>query len=432
MLLFAPNLAMFRKRLRYPRFIAGALTLVLAAVFPLTGWAQPSADRLPVYEIPTPTSGNSQQHHLALTADRRLILSWVETDGKTSTVRFAIRQHKRWSPVRTVTTVDGKLGDPPVVMGLSDGSLAAAWMPYISNTTDRYAADIVVARSLDGGQSWSQPLKPYGDSARIYDAQMSLAPLPDGQLALVWTDMRHASHDSGHDKKLNRYQLMATVIDQSWQASPEMTLDDDVCSCCRVYTDVQGGDLLSVYRDHAPGEVRDIAAVRWQPQSVKGSTPVHADHWVIPGCPSNGPSVDLLHKMAVVAWFSAADGKGRVKISFSPDQGAHFQPPVELDNNANGFVNTLLLEDGSALAAWRGRKQGDEELKIARVSRTGKTSHLATVYQGGFPKWPSKYLGMERIGKRLYVVWTDPVQKKVRLTVALLPKKWVAAKRYTR
>jgi len=365
-------------------------------------------------ELSLPTTGISQQHHLAQTADGQLIVSWVEGDGETSTAKFTILEKQGWSLPLTVVKVDGKLADPPVVLGLSDGSLAAAWMPYIKDAPDRYAADIYLARSIDGGLTWSTPLKPYADAARIYDAQMSLAALPDNKLALVWTDMRNAGHGPEH-KQDNRFQLMATVVDKNWRASPEIILDDDVCSCCRSFTDAQGEQLVTVYRDHSEGEIRDISAVRWQAAGNPRIAGVHADGWVIGGCPSNGQSVDMATHGTVVAWFTAADGKGRVKTAFSNDGGAHFELPIELDANASGYANALMLDDGSALVSWRGRNGPEDELRVAKVTKSGLVSRQTTVYRGGFPKWPSKYLGMVRVGKEAYVAWTDPVQKKVRL-----------------
>lgn len=375
----------------------------------------------PVRELELPTVGVNQQHHLAHTADGKLILSWVETKDFKNNVRFAIYGKDGWLPPQTVISSDSKLADPPVVHGLSDGTLAAAWMLSEKTDKDPYAAAIYLSRSSDGGHTWSVPLKPYNGRARIYDAQMSLAPLPDAGLALIWTDSRHVNHDDSKSgsKNASRYQLMATVLDKDWQASKEITLDDDVCSCCRSYTTARDSELVTVYRDHLKGEVRDISAVRWNRNGVIQSTPVHDDHWVINGCPSNGPSVDLSGQQAIVAWFTAGDGKGRVRISFSAD-GDIFKLPIEVDDHAIGYANALLLNDGSALVNWRSNAGPEEELMIARVTTGGEVLDRTKVYRGSFARWPSKYPGMEKIGNEVFVAWTDPLKKKVRLAAVAL------------
>ncbi|WP_020563999.1 sialidase family protein [Methylosarcina fibrata] len=370
----------------------------------------------PVQELDVPAAEGSKQHHLSQTADGRLILSWVESDGPSSTVRFAVREGPAWSPVRTVSRVDGKLGDPPVVFGLDDGSLAAAWMPYVKGGKSQYAADIYLARSQDGGLSWSPAFKPYAKKARIYDAQMSLTPLPDARIALVWTDMRDAD---GHKKK-DRYRLMATVLAKNQQrAGKETTLDGDVCSCCRVYTAARGEDLLTVYRDHAQGEIRDTAAVRWRPGGKAQAASVPGEGWHIEGCPSNGPAVDVSGPATAAAWFSAADGKGRVRVAFSKDGGKRFAKPVEVDDNANGYVNVSLLNQDAALVSWRGRAGPEDELRIAMVE-AGGISRQTVIYRGDFPKWPSKYPGMVRLGQQAFVAWTDPAKNRVRLAAVML------------
>lgn len=382
--------------------------------------AKPS-DSFRLRELNVPSTGTSQQHNLSKTPEGHLIVSWVETDGHNSTVKFATLEGKKFSFAHEVIQVEGKLAAAPVVLSLSDGTLAAAWMPYPQQKGgNRYLSDIYLARSIDGGLSWSPSLKPYGAAAHIYDAQMSLTALPDKQLALVWTDMRHVDADAAADKKYNRYQLMAAVIDKDWRPSPEITLDADVCSCCRSYTAASADRLVTVYRDHLPGEIRDISAVRWKPSGNIQSKVVNSDGWVINGCPSNGPSVDMSRTNTVAAWFSAADGNGRVKVAFSDDSAAHFESPIELDNNASGYANVLLLDDGSALAGWRGRAGPQDELKIGKVSKNGKLSRQTTVYRGGFPKWPSKHLAMARIGQQAFMAWTDPQQKRVRLVLVRL------------
>ncbi|WP_221048844.1 sialidase family protein [Methylogaea oryzae] len=404
--------------LPFARLVLRRCSLVLACLAAGASWAAGGG----VEEIETPAAANSQQHRLGHTADGRLILSWVEVAEGRSSSRFSVRDGDRWTAPATVASVPGKLAAPPVVMGLADGALAAAWMSYVPGSTDRTSAEIRLARSADGGRTWSEPARPYGDDARVYDAQMSLAALPAGRLALVWTDKRHVQAEgaghaehSEHAAHAQRYQLIATVMDAALRPGEEITLDSDVCSCCRSDTAAQGGELVTVYRDHAGSEVRDIAAARWNPAGEVRSGPVHVDGWVLNGCPSNGPAVDMRGAQAVVAWFTAADGAGRVRLAFSSDAGASFGDPIEVDSEAVGYADTVLLEDGSAMVSWRGRNGPQEELRAARVAPNGAVLGRVTIYQGGFPNWPSKYPELERAGGKAYVAWTDPLLKRVRL-----------------
>ncbi|MDN5869486.1 MAG: exo-alpha-sialidase [Nitrococcus sp.] len=400
---------------------------VLVAV--LGCWAAlASAADVGAAQTAMPAPLGSHQHGLRTTADGRLILSWVETEEDTSRLRFSIREQGGWSTPRTVVTVHLELAAPPVVLGLSDGALAAAWMVHPAHGYNRYAGEIYLSRSTDGGKHWSEPLKPYSAAVRVYDAQMSLAPLEDGRLALVWTDQRHK----------HRYQTRATVVDWEGKSRSEILLDSDVCSCCETDTAAQGNALWTAYRDHLEGEVRDISLVRWSSAGPARSALVHNDHWVIEGCPSNGPAVDRRAELTMVSWFTVAnsvaraqagssdpqswkdwitatDGVGRVLTAFSQQGVGHFGKPIEVDSNANGYVNALLLGDGSALVAWRDRAGPTEKLQLAQVRQDGTVHGRTTVYHGDFPGWPSRHIGLALVGNSVYVAWTDPEPERVRL-----------------
>lgn len=155
-----------------------------------------------------------------------------------------------WSQPRAVVTVQGKLADGPVVMGLTDSMLAASWMVSRHTPESPYAADLYLVRSRDDGQTWAQPIKPYGKAARIYDAQMSLSAIADGKLALVWTDQRGIRQLPQGGSEEGSSRLTATVVDGKGTPGPERLLDGDVCSCCSVGSAAQGQEVLTVYRDH--------------------------------------------------------------------------------------------------------------------------------------------------------------------------------------
>lgn len=373
-----------------------------------------------IREITLPAKGVSKQHELTRTADNQLLASWVESEGQKNAVRFAVYDGANWLPTRTVISTDTKLAASPVVFGMSGGSLSVFWMQGVKNDKDPYAADIYWVRSTDAGQTWTAPIKPYSTQARIYDAQMSFAPMPEDKLALVWTDSRFVGHDESETSpnKTSRYQIMAAILNKDGRIGKEMILDNDVCSCCRVYTDAEGDELMTVYRDHLKGEIRDISAVSWQEGRISQQFPVHTDHWIINGCPSNGPSVDLTKANGVIAWFNGGDGKGKFWLGFT-SKGA-IKSSVVVDDHAIGFGKAKLLDGGSALVVWRSNVGPEEELVLAQVTPTGEINNRKVIYRGSFPRWPSNYLSLETIGNQAYIAWTDPVKKQVRLVAVNL------------
>lgn len=390
---------------------AGHLTvwLILLSLFSGTGCtpSMPGQDRRLAAGIESPAPDGSRQHHLTTTADGQLLLSWVEATPPVNRLRFSILGQQGWTAPATLAQTSAKFAAPPKVVALAGGSLAAAWMVAAARGDDKYAADIYVSHSADGGKHWSEPTTPYSSNARIYDAQMSLTPLANGQLALVWTDTRNLKSD-------HRHQLMASLIDSTGRLNDEVTLDDDVCSCCETGIAAQGDDWLVAYRDHLPGEVRDIALVGSRGGHFSRSL-VYDDHWVIDGCPSNGPDVAWKGSRVIVAWFSAADGRGRVRAAFSDDNGNTFSPPLELDDNANGYVSVLLTDDGDGIVAWRRRAGSEEALRVAKLGADGASFQRVAVYQGDFPRWPSRHLKLANLADSVYVAWNDLTSNRVRL-----------------
>ncbi|MFA5982409.1 MAG: exo-alpha-sialidase [Methylococcaceae bacterium] len=392
------------------------LRLIVAGyLYVAFGWVM--ADQS-VHNIEIPALAGSHQHRLSQTADGRLILSWVDSGQGNNYFRFSILNAGVWSQASTVATVSGKLGAAPWLIGLSDGAMAAVWMDYPEGKKKSYLGRLQLARTQDQGKTWSKAIQPYDENARIYDAQMGAVALPEGKMALIWTDMRAQTTEA-------RFQLFSTLIDAEGHASKEQVLDANVCSCCPTDTSADGHVLLTAYRDHLSGEVRDISVARWgtgEHPLTATSSRVNVDNWVLDGCPSNGPAIDFKQKQAVVAWFTGVDGEGKVRVAFSHDSGLSFKQVAELDTDAAGYVDTVLLSDGAALVSWRSRVGPEDELKLARVSTDGSIQGQWSIFRGSFPRWPSRDPVLTVVAKQAYLAWTDASENRVRLVSVDLPK----------
>jgi hypothetical protein len=298
--------------------------------------------------------------------------------------------------------------DFPSVIAVPDGSLAAHWL--VKSGSGTYAYDVNIARSKDGGKTWSKPIVPHRDNTQTEHGFVSLIPLPDGRLGAVWLDgrnMKDAKHSDEGAPAAESMTLRYAAIDADGKLSDEAELDERVCECCQTSAALTSEGAIAVYRDRSQGEVRDIYSVKQVNGSWAAPRAVQADNWTINGCPVNGPSVAADGRRVVVAWFTEAEEQPRVKISFSTDAGATFDKSILVDDSqAVGRVDALLLPDGSALVCWLSGNAEGGAIKVRRVQSDGTLGPPAVVAEtdisrsSGFPR-------MARLGDEVHFAWTE-------------------------
>jgi hypothetical protein len=373
-----------------------------------------TSSELPLTIQPTnsPTNGDSREPELNPADNGRIILSWVEkVSEKGYALRLSLRDSTGWSEARTVAEGENwfvNWADFPSAIALRDGSLAAHWL--VKSGKGTYAYKVNIARSDDGGKTWSQPVVPHRDNTQTEHGFVSLIPLPDGRLGAIWLDGRNMKDMKETDEHVPAPESMTlryTAIDRNGNLSDEAELDNRVCECCQTSATVTSDGPIAVYRDRSASEVRDIYVVRQVNGSWSAPQVIHADNWQINGCPVNGPSVAADGRRVVVAWFTSAGDNPRVKIAFSDDAGATFNKPIQVDDGENvGRVDTLLLPDGSALVCWLSGSIEGGEIKVRRVRADGKLGPSSVIAKtdisrsSGFPR-------MARFGDEVQFAWTE-------------------------
>jgi len=361
----------------------------------------------------SPTEGDSREPELNATHDGRIILSWVE---KTSAKRYALRTSTRdgngWSEVRTVAQGENwfvNWADFPSVVALRDGSLAAHWL--VKSGSGTYAYNVNIARSKDGGKTWSKPIVPHLDNTQTEHGFVSLIPLPDGRVGAIWLDGRNmkTTKEKGddHPPASESMTLRYAAIDADGKLSDEAQLDERVCECCQTSAALTSEGAIAVYRDRSQTEVRDIYSVRQGNGSWGAPRPVYADNWEINACPVNGPAVAADGRRVAVAWFTEAGDQPRVKVAFSGDAGATFSSPIQVDDGEPaGRVDVLLLPDGSALVSWMSGTAEGGANKVRRIRPDGALGPVSVIAEtdisrsSGFPR-------MARLGDEVHFAWTE-------------------------
>ena len=115
--------------------------------------------------IPSPTGPDAAEPFVALAPDGRVVMSWLERAADSSVaLRFAMLDSSRqvWSEPREIlrrTDLFVNWADFPSVVPLADGRLLAHWLQR--NGSGRYAYDVRLSESRDGGATWSESALPH-------------------------------------------------------------------------------------------------------------------------------------------------------------------------------------------------------------------------------------------------------------------------------
>ena len=396
------------------------LPLLVAALLLFT--LSTPTDVPPPTEVPTPAPPGSSSPQLTTTPEGHAVLSWLEPagDGK-HRFRFSVRKGSTWSAPVTIaeeTRVFANWADVPAIAIMADGTWAANWL----SSTGRGSYDIKLSFSKDQGRTWSAPVMPHHDGTKTEHGFVSFAPPPGGGVGLIWLDGRDYAKfaDAEHHgpEMMKAEMALRSSVFRNGKQEAETVVDSRVCDCCPTALTATKKGLVAAYRDRSPSEVRDIYVARFEDGRWLPGRAVHSDNWLIPACPVNGPALASRGDRVAIAWFTAANGEGRVNVAFSSDAGATFSAPQRVDDGKpEGRVDIVMLEDGSAIVQWIERLEPGAEVRMRRVANggpAGPATRVATITSdrtSGYPR-------VVAAGRELVFAWTA---KQVKTAVAPLP-----------
>ena len=380
--------------------------------------ASPAAPpTLRVSDWPLPAPDGAAQPDLVAAPDGTLLLSWIEPAGEGHVLRFARHGADGWSTPRTIAEGGDwfvNWADTPHIAATADGALWAHWLRKSAAAT--YAYDVVLARSGDGGATWSAPVAVNEDGTPTEHGFVAMWPAGDASIGIAWLDGRataggHGGHGGNGGHAGGMMTLRTARFDAALDRHQETRLDASTCDCCQTAAAATAGGHVVAYRDRTQDEIRDIAVVRHEDGQWRAPRIVHADGWKMPACPVNGPALDARGETVVVAWYTAAGGTPRVRVAASTDGGASFRAPVQADAGEQVQGRTAVaLGDADAWLAWLREDANGQSLRLARVDPAtaalrGATevARLAGHGRGtGFPQ-------LALAGGKAHLVWTDVV-----------------------
>jgi hypothetical protein len=366
-----------------------------------------TVDRLK--ESPTASFAQSADPGLATdptTGD--LLLSFVgATSGEQWGLYFSRSTDggKSWTAPVAVETTAGEIhphgeGSARLVAG-PGGRVALVWANSIKVAGRQWpASQMRFARSLDGGATWSAPISINDDTtgALIGHNFQGAAWVGDSGFVAAWLDERqtapapvaagsehgdmHQGHDETSEADAAIYSVASADFGTTWSAN--RPLWGAVCPCCRVtLARTPSGGILSAWRKHFPGNVRDIVVA---PLTESATEParVREDNWVYPGCPHTGPSLSLDSTGAAqVAWYTGRTGGAGVFLARGKTADS-FGPAIALlsgDKVPTAHPQVVALPGGGSVVAWDIDQTGSKNLMVTHVA-AGATSATPIVVPG--------------------------------------------------
>jgi len=400
-----------------------AALLCLASLVAACGNGPDSAtDHSATQVLDTPAAPGSLAPNLVTGADGTVVLSWIEVDGDTDSLRFAVFEDKSWHDKGTAATGENwfvNWADFPSVVPISDGLWAAHWL--VSQPAGGYAYDVAVSLSIDSGQNWSKIITPHLDGTATEHGFVTLYPGDDG-VGLIWLDGRNMVKKHDEDIVNSGMTLRAASLSAGLVLSNESLIDGLICDCCQTDVAIGSEGPVAIYRNRTTDEIRDIYVSRYVEGGWQEGTPMANDNWEIPGCPVNGPVIEADASLVVAAWFTGADNEPRVRAAFSADAAQSFSAPIDVVNgNTRGRVGVAMLSNSDVAVSWL-RKAADasHEVCVRRVSIDGELgpvqviSHTGNVSAFSVPQ-------IVRTGDDLVIAWTDKQVDGNRVMSARIP-----------
>jgi hypothetical protein len=268
----------------------------------------------------------AQSHWLTLGPDGDLYLIYGQSDSL-----FVARSTDGG---QTYTEPVLATGDAPVHVlpierpAISVGQNGRVGVAWLEMPPDFHGAKVWYAASEDGGQTF-KPGQLVADEPEGEVTMVQVALDFTGNPILVW---------------LNGSALrFSHSFDQGSAFSEAVSIGDGSCECCQPQLIVIDENIHIAYRSLEPGsdsgDIRDIVMIHSKDsgKTFEPVTRVSDAHWYLPACPIAGPSLTTHEGIFYIAWMDGRSeppgtfSRGDIWLASSEDDGKTFTPNIRIN-----------------------------------------------------------------------------------------------------
>ena len=289
---------------------------------------------------------------------------------------------------------------------------------------------IKVARSRDGGRTFSAPVVLQASDAAGARGWPAVALDPRGKVHAIWLDHRDMaakpaagapSHTPGaaHDGVAMAQKSGLYYASVTNGTAREHRITRSVCYCCKTALAAgTDGTLYAAWRHVYPGDLRDMAFTmsRDAGRTFSPIVRVAEDHWAVNACPDDGPALALdsrndARNVVHAVWPTVTEGANAQGAIFyaSTADGRRFSPRIRIPTLGGPkptHPQVVVDRSGRVIVAWdetvNGRRvSAAREIRV-KGSAVPEFGEIVTIPANG----PTAYPMLAATDTGLVAIWT--------------------------
>lgn len=286
------------------------------------------------------------------------------------------------------------------------------YLSWSTNLGKRFTSNIRFSRSIDNGQSFSEPITINDDNQIIGHAFESLAIGQNGEIFITWLDARDTVAAKQQGEEYEGSSLYYSWSNNQGESfSPNKKIAGHTCQCCRLQTAIDHDNTpVITWRHIFDGGIRDHAILKFKDWDNAGEVVRYSfENWKIDACPHHGTGLSIAENGRYHnVWFSNSETHQGLFYAFSQDQGKSFSTPNNFAKQGAAHPHVLAIAE-KVFIVWQEFDGTQTTAKLMRSSNGGVSwSAPEIITQIATDKTDSPFLIQN--SNKAYLSWQIPGQ----------------------